>query len=130
VLAGGRKLAGVLIELGGEFLGPCHAVIGIGVNLRLPADVVAAIDQPVTDIALDRRRSAVAQPPRRAPARRLIETLDRFAAAWLRGDKRGLRAPTCCAATPCASPPPTERTTALPKASIPEARCACAMATR
>jgi BirA family biotin operon repressor/biotin-[acetyl-CoA-carboxylase] ligase len=48
VVADGRKLAGVLVELGGEFLGPCHAVIGIGINVRTPG---AAIDQPVTDLA-------------------------------------------------------------------------------
>ena len=70
----------MLIELGGEFLGPCHAVIGIGVNLRLPADVVAAIDQPVTDIAA----LTGADPPSRNRLAgrllaRLIETLDRFA---------------------------------------------------
>ena len=80
VLAGGRKLAGVLIELGGEFLGPCYAVIGIGINLRLPADVVAAIDQPVTDVAA----LTGADPPSRnclagRLLARLIETLDRFA---------------------------------------------------
>jgi BirA family biotin operon repressor/biotin-[acetyl-CoA-carboxylase] ligase len=80
VLAGSRKLAGVLIELGGEFLGPCYAVIGIGINLRLPADVVAAIDQPVTDVAT----LTGADPPSRNRLAgrllaRLIETLDRFA---------------------------------------------------
>jgi len=80
VLAGGRKLAGVLIELGGEFLGPCHAVIGVGINLRLPADVVAAIDQPATDIAT----LTGADPPSRNRLAgrllaRLMETLDRFA---------------------------------------------------
>jgi BirA family biotin operon repressor/biotin-[acetyl-CoA-carboxylase] ligase len=48
VLADGRKLAGILVELGGEFLGPCHAVIGIGINLRLPPDI--GIDQPYTDL--------------------------------------------------------------------------------
>jgi BirA family biotin operon repressor/biotin-[acetyl-CoA-carboxylase] ligase len=51
VLAGDAKLAGILVELGGEFLGPCHAVIGIGVNLYLPAAVREAIDQPVADLA-------------------------------------------------------------------------------
>lgn len=51
VLAGEAKLAGILVELGGEFLGPCHAVIGVGVNLYLPAAVRAAIDQPVADLA-------------------------------------------------------------------------------
>ena len=80
VLADGRKLAGVLIELGGEFLGPCYAVIGIGINLRLSADVVAAIDQPVTDIST----LTSADPPSRnciagRLLARLIDTLDRFA---------------------------------------------------
>ena len=51
VLADGRKLAGILVELGGEFLGPCHAVIGIGINLRLPPQTRARIDQPVIDVA-------------------------------------------------------------------------------
>ncbi|MBL8299539.1 MAG: biotin--[acetyl-CoA-carboxylase] ligase [Rhodanobacteraceae bacterium] len=51
VLAGDAKLAGILVELGGEFLGPCYAVIGVGVNLYLPAAVREAIDQPVADLA-------------------------------------------------------------------------------
>ena len=49
VLAGGGKLAGTLVELGGEFLGPCYAVIGIGVNVRLPRDV--DVGQPSADLA-------------------------------------------------------------------------------
>ncbi len=48
IVADGRKLAGVLVEIGGEFLGPCFAVIGIGINLRLPD--TADIDQPYTDL--------------------------------------------------------------------------------
>jgi BirA family biotin operon repressor/biotin-[acetyl-CoA-carboxylase] ligase len=81
VLAHGRKLAGVLIELGGEFLGPCHAVIGIGVNLRLSAATTATIDQPAIGIA----ELTAAEPPSRNRLAgrllaRLIETLDRFAA--------------------------------------------------
>jgi BirA family transcriptional regulator, biotin operon repressor / biotin---[acetyl-CoA-carboxylase] ligase len=44
------KLAGILIELGGEFLGPCHAVIGIGINLHLPDEARAQIAQPATDL--------------------------------------------------------------------------------
>ncbi len=47
----GRKLAGILIELGGDALGPCHAVIGVGLNLRLDADADTAIDQPWIDLA-------------------------------------------------------------------------------
>ena len=79
VLADNRKLAGILVELGGEFLGPCHAVIGIGINVRLPAD--AAIGQPHIDLAELR---AGAPPSRnRLVAQlltRLTEALDRFAA--------------------------------------------------
>jgi BirA family transcriptional regulator, biotin operon repressor / biotin---[acetyl-CoA-carboxylase] ligase len=33
VLAEGGKLAGILVELSGEYQGPCAAVIGIGLNL-------------------------------------------------------------------------------------------------
>ncbi|HET9113540.1 MAG TPA: biotin--[acetyl-CoA-carboxylase] ligase [Burkholderiales bacterium] len=46
-----RKLAGILIEVQGEANGPSVAVIGIGINLRLPAEVRAGIDQSVADLA-------------------------------------------------------------------------------
>lgn len=45
------KLAGILIELAGDVMGPTSAVIGIGMNLRLPEAVKARIDQPVVDLA-------------------------------------------------------------------------------
>lgn len=45
------KLAGILIELSGDVMGPTAAVIGIGINLRLPESVKARIDQPVVDLA-------------------------------------------------------------------------------
>jgi BirA family biotin operon repressor/biotin-[acetyl-CoA-carboxylase] ligase len=51
VVAGERKLAGVLVEAGGEPTGPCHAVVGVGLNARLTAAQGAAIDQPWTDLA-------------------------------------------------------------------------------
>lgn len=44
------KLAGILIELSGDVMGPTAAVIGIGINLRLPESVKARIDQPVVDL--------------------------------------------------------------------------------
>ena len=78
VLVRGRKLAGVLVELGGEFLGPCHAVMGIGINLRLPPEVLVRIDQPVIDVA----SLGGALPSRNRLAARLIArlmaTLDHF----------------------------------------------------
>jgi BirA family biotin operon repressor/biotin-[acetyl-CoA-carboxylase] ligase len=74
VLVDGAKLAGILVELGGEFLGPCHAVIGIGVNLVRPGD----IDQPVADLVT---HCAVLPSRNEFAARliqRLVETLERF----------------------------------------------------
>lgn len=44
------KLAGILIEMQGDMLGPSSAVIGIGVNVRADARVLAAVDQPVADL--------------------------------------------------------------------------------
>ena len=48
--AGKQKLAGILIELQGDMDGPSAAVIGVGINLRLPENVARNIDQPFTDI--------------------------------------------------------------------------------
>jgi BirA family biotin operon repressor/biotin-[acetyl-CoA-carboxylase] ligase len=45
------KLAGILIELAGDVMGPTVAVIGIGINLRLPESVKARVDQPIVDLA-------------------------------------------------------------------------------
>jgi len=45
------KLAGILIELAGDVMGPTVAVIGIGINLRLPDSVKARVDQPIVDLA-------------------------------------------------------------------------------
>jgi len=51
VLIGKEKLAGILIELQGDMEGPSNAVIGVGINLNLPASLKLQIDQPVTDLA-------------------------------------------------------------------------------
>ena len=50
VVAGPRKLAGILIESQGDMLGPTAVVIGIGINVKLPDKLREEIDQPVTDI--------------------------------------------------------------------------------
>ena len=47
--AGWAKLGGILIEIAGPSNGPAHAVIGIGLNLRLGSGA-APIEQPVTDL--------------------------------------------------------------------------------
>jgi BirA family biotin operon repressor/biotin-[acetyl-CoA-carboxylase] ligase len=46
-----RKLGGLLVEGGGEHAGPVRAVLGLGLNVRLPAEQGAGIDQPWTDLA-------------------------------------------------------------------------------
>ncbi len=66
VLWRGRKLAGILIEMQGDALGPSAVVIGVGINVRLPASAAAHIGQPAADLetlleiggarALDRNR--------------------------------------------------------------------------
>lgn len=45
------KLAGILIEAQGDMLGPSAVVIGIGLNLALPQQVLQRIDQSATDLA-------------------------------------------------------------------------------
>jgi BirA family biotin operon repressor/biotin-[acetyl-CoA-carboxylase] ligase len=60
----GGKLAGTLLEMSGESSGPVAVVIGIGLNVRMPAPAGAVIDQPWVDLetALGRgvSRNAVA----------------------------------------------------------------------
>lgn len=51
VLAGNAKLAGILVELSGEYSGPCAAIIGVGLNIRLPDSLHERAGQPITDLA-------------------------------------------------------------------------------
>jgi len=51
VLAAGGKVAGILIEAQGDMLGPTAVVIGIGINLALPQQVLQRIDQPVSHLS-------------------------------------------------------------------------------
>ena len=63
----GGKLGGILVELSGEYQGPCAAIIGIGLNLRLTPELRAQAGQPACDLATlaggvppDRNRVATA----------------------------------------------------------------------
>jgi BirA family biotin operon repressor/biotin-[acetyl-CoA-carboxylase] ligase len=57
ILAGGAKLAGILVEVQAAGGGAAHAVIGVGVNVFMPAagamgrEAGTVIDRPWTDIA-------------------------------------------------------------------------------
>lgn len=46
-----RKLAGILVELDGQMEGPCHLVIGVGINLLMPESAATLIDQPWQDLS-------------------------------------------------------------------------------
>ncbi|MBL8481600.1 MAG: biotin--[acetyl-CoA-carboxylase] ligase [Rhodocyclaceae bacterium] len=73
--AGGCKLGGVLVELGSA-QGAVWAVMGIGINLTLPASLRAEIDVPATDLA-----TLLGQPPEREAvlAAILVELAGRLA---------------------------------------------------
>ena len=51
------KLGGILVELAGDARGPSLAIIGVGLNVHLPAAARRCIDQPVTDLAAISPRS-------------------------------------------------------------------------
>ena len=51
IVVQGHKLGGLLVEGGGEFAGPARAVIGLGLNVRMPAAFAAQITQPWTDLS-------------------------------------------------------------------------------
>ncbi len=82
--AGLRKLGGVLVEGGGEHAGPVRAVLGIGINVRLPGVTAALIDQPWTDLAA---LCGGAPPARDAVAAAL---LDAWLPALARFDRDGI----------------------------------------
>ena len=66
-----RKLGGLLVEGGGEHGGPVRAVVGLGLNVRMPADAATGIAQPWTDLqALD-----ATLPSRNRIVAALLETL-------------------------------------------------------
>jgi len=83
LLAGGRKLGGVLTECDGEAL-----VIGIGLNVNMPAEVAAQLDQPATSVAIQTGRQAVPEEVLAA----LLEPLSAWLTTWQQGGFAALRA--------------------------------------
>lgn len=84
VVAATGKLAGILIEIGGEYDGPSVARVGVGLNVRLPEAVRTGLAQPATDLAA---LCDGVPPDRNRLAARLVERLRagllRFAADGL-----------------------------------------------
>jgi BirA family biotin operon repressor/biotin-[acetyl-CoA-carboxylase] ligase len=61
VLSGDAKLGGILLEMSGDTAGNCRVVIGVGLNVAMPAVAAAGIDQAWTDV---RTIAAAGQPTR------------------------------------------------------------------
>lgn len=72
LMAGGKKLAGILVDIQGEPPRATRAVIGIGLNVRMPAIAAEDIDQPWMDLAT---LTDDKPPERNALAAALIEHL-------------------------------------------------------
>ena len=51
LLADGRKLGGILVELRGDAAGPLQVVVGLGINVCMPAAAAGDIDQAWCDLA-------------------------------------------------------------------------------
>jgi BirA family biotin operon repressor/biotin-[acetyl-CoA-carboxylase] ligase len=80
VLWRGRKLAGILIEMQGDMLGPSAAVVGIGINCRMPPALLDRIDQPAVDMAT----AAGAAPDRSRLLASVLNELERVFSAFAR----------------------------------------------
>lgn len=81
VLWRGRKLAGILVELTGDALGPSAVVVGVGVNVRLSEAMKARIDQPAADLESACRRELDRNAVLAALLAELRLALERFASA-------------------------------------------------
>ena len=68
------KVAGILVELSGESRGPCAAIVGIGLNLRLTPALQRQAGQPTCDLA---SLSAGVPPDRNRVAAALVAALVR-----------------------------------------------------
>ncbi|GGC09771.1 bifunctional ligase/repressor BirA [Marinobacterium zhoushanense] len=78
LLSRGRKLGGILVEVSGDAAGECEVVIGVGLNVAMPAKQLEQISQPSIDVS-----SLVSSHPGRNRllailVESLIETLDTF----------------------------------------------------
>lgn len=89
-----RKLAGILLEVSGDVVGPCKVVIGIGLNTEMPSQAGEKIDQPYSDLrglgvrGVDRNRLAAVVVSELVAAITLFEKegFKPFRKEWLQAD--------------------------------------------
>ncbi|MDO6748628.1 bifunctional biotin--[acetyl-CoA-carboxylase] ligase/biotin operon repressor BirA [Gilvimarinus sp. 1_MG-2023] len=75
VLVGGKKLAGILLEMSGDPAGLCRVVVGVGINMQMPATSAQSIDQPWIDLQRLVREQKLAPVGRNTLAAGLIQQL-------------------------------------------------------
>lgn len=78
------KVGGILVEVNGDALGPSTVVVGVGLNVRLPAEMRRNIEQPVSDLTTVAGRGAQPIDRNRLLARvaaELATTLDAYSQA-------------------------------------------------
>ncbi|KFL37105.1 bifunctional biotin--[acetyl-CoA-carboxylase] ligase/biotin operon repressor BirA [Arenimonas donghaensis] len=83
LLADGRKLGGILVEIRGDAAGPLQVVVGLGLNVAMPASAGAGIDQPWCDLA-----ALSPTPPRRTEL--CVALLDALVPLLARFESEGL----------------------------------------
>ncbi|MFC1720058.1 biotin--[acetyl-CoA-carboxylase] ligase [Pseudomonadota bacterium] len=101
ILVNGKKLAGILVELSSPGAGPAQAVIGVGLNVRMPQASQGAlsdvIERPWTDLASEMKMSVPPSSRNRLAALLLEELLaalekyqldgfPAFSSAWQKRD--------------------------------------------
>ena len=74
------KVGGILVELNGDALGPSTVVVGVGLNVRMPASAKRDIDQPVSDLTAVAGRGAAPIDRNRLLARLVTELASAFSA--------------------------------------------------
>jgi BirA family biotin operon repressor/biotin-[acetyl-CoA-carboxylase] ligase len=80
----GRKVGGILVEMSGEADGPSYVVIGVGINIGMPAAAGESIDQPWADLV----EAMGGNPPRRSRLAGVV--LDRLVACLTQFQSEGL----------------------------------------
>jgi len=78
-----RKLGGLLVEGAGEHAGPARAVVGLGLNVRMPDAGANGIDQPWTDLSQSMHPLPTRNTLAAAVVAHWIDAFDRFDADGL-----------------------------------------------
>lgn len=86
ILVGGKKIAGILLEVSGDPADRCHVVIGVGVNVNMRA--AQGISQPWTSVALE---LGVKQVDRQIFAQMLCARVAEYVRLHIKGGFAGLR---------------------------------------